>query len=71
MALLTISEASQAVVCHPNTIRNWIRSGILHSYRIHEGGTIYVKDFEVHRLADRMRKNPQIMADNELINNED
>jgi excisionase family DNA binding protein len=32
--LLTLREAADILKCHPNTLRNWDRSGILKAVRI-------------------------------------
>lgn len=33
-ALLTLREAADILKCHPNTLRNWDRSGLLKAIRI-------------------------------------
>ena len=35
-ALLTLREAGEILKCHPNTLRNWDRKGILKAVRIGE-----------------------------------
>lgn len=34
MNLITITEAAERIGVHPNTIRNWLKSGSLKGYRI-------------------------------------
>jgi len=70
MALLSIAEASKEVGCHPNSIRNWIRGGAVHAYRIHSGGKIYVKDKEIMRIARKMQHNPRTLFSDELSEDE-
>ena len=36
--LLTIKDACMILKCHPNTLRNWDRKGILKAVRIGERG---------------------------------
>ena len=54
MALITVREASERSGLHPNTIRNWLRSGLIRSFRIVPKGQIFIKDKELDRLVERM-----------------
>ena len=54
MALITITEASEQVGVHPNTVRNWLKAGLIKGWRTAPRGMIYLKDKELLRLAEKM-----------------
>ena len=54
MALITVREAADRAGMHPNTVRNWIRAGLIRSYRIVPNSQIFMKDKEFDRLCARI-----------------
>lgn len=51
---LTISESARKLRLHPQTLRNWIKQGIIKAYRPNPRGKIYIRQKDI----DNMRKNP-------------
>lgn len=52
MILLTLREASELLKCHPNTLRNWDRKGILKAVRIGERGDRRYRKDDVMKLIE-------------------
>lgn len=50
--LLTLSEASQLLKVHPNTLRKWDKKGILKAVRFGERGDRRYRKEDVQRLID-------------------
>lgn len=48
--LLTLREASEILKCHPNTLRNWDRKGILKAVRIGERGDRRYRRDDIEKL---------------------
>jgi len=51
--LLTLSEASQILKVHPNTLRKWDRKGILKAVRFGQRGDRKYKKDEIAKLLER------------------
>lgn len=49
--LLTLREAAEILKCHPNTLRNWDRKGILRAVRIGERGDRRFRREDVLKMA--------------------
>lgn len=50
ITLLTLREACAMLKCHPNTLRNWNRKGILKAVRIGERGDRRYKKEDIVKL---------------------
>jgi excisionase family DNA binding protein len=48
--LITLSEASQILKVHPNTLRKWDRKGILKAVRFGERGDRRYKKEDINKL---------------------
>lgn len=51
--LLTLKEASELLKCHPNTLRNWDRKGILKAVRIGERGDRRFRKEDILKLINK------------------
>ncbi|MFC1663404.1 helix-turn-helix domain-containing protein [Patescibacteria group bacterium] len=51
--LLTLKEVSEFLSCHPNTLRQWDKKGILPAYRI---GEKRVRRYLMSDIIDFIRK---------------
>jgi excisionase family DNA binding protein len=49
--LLTLREACEILKCHPNTLRNWDRKGILKAVRIGERGDRKYRKEDILKLT--------------------
>jgi excisionase family DNA binding protein len=50
--LLTLREASELLKCHPNTLRNWDKKGILKAVRFGERGDRRFRKEDVLKFID-------------------
>ncbi len=50
--LLTLKEAATLLRCHPNTLRQWDKKGILKAKRIGERNLLRYKKEDVLRLVE-------------------
>jgi excisionase family DNA binding protein len=50
---LTIKDISEILSVHPNTVRNWIRSGELKSYKFEKAVRVTEEDFEEFLEANK------------------
>lgn len=50
--LLTLEEAANLLRCHPNTLRQWDKKGILKAKRIGERNLLRYKKEDVLRLIE-------------------
>ena len=53
MILLTLREASELLKCHPNTLRNWDKKGILKAVRIGERGDRKYRKEDIMKLISK------------------
>ena len=44
-----MKKAAELLDVHPNTIRNWIKAGILTSYQVGKGYTVLLKTEEIEQ----------------------
>ena len=58
--LLRVSEAAKMLHVHPNTLRAWASSGLIHSYRIGSRGD---RRFSVDELATYLEINREELED--------
>jgi excisionase family DNA binding protein len=56
MALLTIKEAAEALDVHENTIRNWVKNGLLRSYRLNPTGRIFINETDIRKVLKSFEK---------------
>ncbi|HIH11207.1 TPA: helix-turn-helix domain-containing protein [Candidatus Woesearchaeota archaeon] len=54
--LLTLSEASQILKVHPNTLRKWDRKGILKAVRFGERGDRRYKKEDLEKMIEKKRE---------------
>lgn len=54
--LITLSEASQILKVHPNTLRKWDRKGILKAVRFGERGDRRYKKEDLEKMIDKKRE---------------
>ena len=50
MPFITIKQAADMLRVHPNTIRNWIRAGILRHYQVGRGYKVLLKTEDIERV---------------------
>lgn len=50
--LLTLKEAGMILKCHPNTLRNWDKNGILKAVRIGERGDRRFRKEDILKLIN-------------------
>ncbi len=50
MPFITIKQAAEILRVHPNTIRNWIRAGILRYYQVGRGYKVLLKTEDIERV---------------------
>ena len=55
MAYLRVAEVAKLLNVHENTVRNWIRSGILRAHQLNPGGRIIIRSEDVDKAIDRGR----------------
>ena len=49
MSFITIKQAAELLRVHPNTIRNWIETGILRRYQVHPGYRVLLKTEDIEK----------------------
>ena len=49
MAYITVKKAADLLQVHPNTIRNWIESGILRRYQVSRGFRVLLKTEDIEK----------------------
>ncbi len=49
MTFITIKQAAELVRVHPNTIRNYIKAGILKQYQVNRGYKVLLKTEDIDR----------------------
>lgn len=49
MTFITIKQAAEMVRVHPNTIRNYIKAGILKQYQVNRGYKVLLKTEDIDR----------------------
>jgi len=49
LAFITVKQASELLGVHPNTIRNWIETGILRHYQVSRGYKVLLKTEDIER----------------------
>jgi len=53
--LLTLREASELLKCHPNTLRNWDKKGILKAVRFGERGDRKFRKDDILKFIENPR----------------
>ena len=53
--LLTLSEASQILKAHPNTLRKWDKKGLLKAVRFGQRGDRRYKKEDIEKLTNESR----------------
>ena len=51
MAFITIKQAAELLGVHPNTIRNWIKTGILRHYQVGRGYRVLLKTEDIEKAV--------------------
>ena len=54
MPFITINQAAELLRVHPNTIRNWIRAGILRYYQVGRGYRVLLKTEDIEKAISRI-----------------
>ena len=54
MPFITINQAAELLRVHPNTIRNWIRAGILRHYQVGRGYKVLLKTEDIEKTISRI-----------------
>ena len=49
MTFITIKQAAELVRVHPNTIRNYIKAGILKQYQVNRGYKVLLKTEDIEK----------------------
>ena len=49
MTFITIKQAAELVRVHPNTIRNWVRAGIIKQYQVNRGYKVLLKTEDIKK----------------------
>ena len=49
MTFITIKQAAELVRVHPNTIRNWVKAGILKQYQVNRGYKVLLKTEDIKK----------------------
>ncbi|MFC1949198.1 helix-turn-helix domain-containing protein [Chloroflexota bacterium] len=49
MAYITVKKTAEMLDVHPNTIRNWIKAGILRSYQVGRGYRVILKTEDIEK----------------------
>jgi excisionase family DNA binding protein len=55
--LLTLEEASEYLKCHPNTLRQWDKKGILPAIRLGERRVRRYKKEDLHAFLEKDNEN--------------
>jgi excisionase family DNA binding protein len=50
LTFITVRQASELLRVHPNTIRNWIKAGILKHYQVGRGYKVLVKTEDIDEV---------------------
>ena len=53
MTFITVKQASELLKVHPNTIRNWIKAGILKQYQVGRGFKVLVKTEDIDEVFSK------------------
>jgi len=53
VAFITIKQAAELLRVHPNTIRNWIKAGILRRYQVGRGYRVLLKTEDIEKAISR------------------
>ena len=53
MAFITIKQAAELLRVHPNTIRNWIKAGILRRYQVGRGYRVLLKTEDIEKAVSQ------------------
>ena len=54
MSFITINQAAELLRVHPNTIRNWIRAGIVRHYQVGRGYRVLLKTEDIEKAISRI-----------------
>ena len=49
MTFITIKQAAELVRVHPNTIRNWVKAGIIKQYQVNRGYKVLLKTEDIKK----------------------
>ena len=49
MTFITIKQAAELVRVHPNTIRNWVKAGIIKQYQVNRGYKVLLKTEDIEK----------------------
>jgi len=49
LTFITIKQAAELVRVHPNTIRNWVRAGIIKQYQVNRGYKVLLKTEDIKK----------------------
>ncbi|MFC1991132.1 helix-turn-helix domain-containing protein [Chloroflexota bacterium] len=53
MTFITVKQASELLKVHPNTIRNWIKAGILKQYQVGRGYKVLVRTEDIDEVFNK------------------
>jgi len=53
LAFITIKQASELLKIHPNTVRNWIKAGILKQYQVGKGYKVLIKTEDIDEVFSK------------------
>ena len=53
---ISITEASKLLSVHTQTIRNWIKKGVLISFRPNPRGKIFMRDADIRNLFKKEKE---------------
>jgi len=53
VSFITINQAAELLRVHPNTIRNWIRDGIVRHYQVGRGYRVLLKTEDIEKAISR------------------
>ena len=54
--ILTLKQASEVLNCHPNTLRNWEREGIIECIRFGKRGDRRFRKADILKLLDKQEQ---------------
>ena len=52
MTYVTVRQASELLKVHPNTIRNWIKAGIVRRYQVGRGYKVLLKTEDIEKAVN-------------------